>query len=934
MIEYDIPVSARGFFASQYFLKKKPKNLILACSSEELAIVFYHQILFFTSPPQNIFYLPTIDTQPYDRISPKQTILSERARILTKLALNDSNNLLITNVNNLLIKLPPRDIFKKSNLVISLKMTLAMSELIDFLIENGFTRSSRALDSGEFALRGDIVDIVQSADIGYRINFLFGCVESIKQFDLDTQISFKSIDELSIGAASEITLDCERISNFKENYLKNFGAHQTKNPLYESIMDGRKFSGYENLLALFYDSMELLTDYLPNASIIHDDLSIASLFHFEENYKDLYNSRVESNKIKSNNFYPPLHYSEIYCEANKIQQDLLNQIKLTSQSSKEIYTIDKLHISNFKDDLNVFDKLLALCQKHKDKKIIICCSSKSHIERLKPIVENHSIMCHEIENISEAKHNAINLNKTQLHQGFYNKEYLFISSHDIFEEKLQSRQNNSQRTLKNILAELDNLTEGELVVHKNHGIGRFIKIETLKLDLVEHDFLKILYENDDKLYIPVENIDVIKKYGGDEAPLDRLGGTSWQRNKAKAKHHITELAVKLLELSAKRKLNTIQITEFDSDSYEQFCRKFIYPETEDQLKATEDIKNDLQSGILMDRLICGDVGFGKTEVAMRATFMIAQSVSEVLPQVVIVVPTTILCKQHYLRFTERFQDFGLNIVQLSSLISPLEAKKTRKQIKDGSANIIVGTHAVLSKNTEFYNLKLLIIDEEQHFGVMQKERLKELKSEIHVLSLSATPIPRTLQMSMVGIKDLSLIATPPIDRLEVRTNVMIFDPIIIRDALLKERSRGGRSFYVVPRIKDIADIEQQLQKIAPELKYKIAHGQMLPAKIDETMTEFCNGNFDILISTNVVESGIDIAEANTMIIHRPQMFSLSSLYQLRGRIGRSKTRGYAYLILPPNLKTMTKHSTKRLEIIQNTCSLGSGFTISTHKRLW
>ncbi len=435
------------------------------------------------------------------------------------------------------------------------------------------------------------------------------------------------------------------------------------------------------------------------------------------------------------------------------------------------------------------------------------------------------------------------------------------------------------------MLELDNLAEGEFAVHKDHGIGRFLRLEALEIKGKLHDFLKTLYAGNDKLYIPVENIEVIKKYGNDNAELDKLGSVSWQRSKAKLKNRIKKIALHLIQIAAKRKLNSSAPVEFDLEEYDNFCANFPFSETEDQLTAINDIKEDLRNSMLMDRLICGDVGFGKTEVVMRVVFMVAKSLNEHLPQVAVVVPTTILCSQHFSRFIERFKGFGLNIKQLSSVVSSKEAKIIRSEFESGKINIIIGTHSLLHKNIKFFNLKLLIIDEEQHFGIGQKEFLKSLKSSSHVLAMSATLIPRTLQMSMTGLKELSIIATPPLNRLEVRTSVMPFDPVIIRDALLREHFRGGRSFYVVPRIKDIEDIEKQLKQILPELSYKIAHGKMTPSKIDKVMSEFYAGKFDILVSTTIIESGIDIAEANTMIIHKADMLGLSQLYQLRGRIG-------------------------------------------------
>ncbi|WP_341760841.1 transcription-repair coupling factor [Candidatus Tisiphia endosymbiont of Thecophora atra] len=942
MIQQPLPLSAKSFFANEYFSNKPTKNILLIFASEDDAINSHKQLLFFAQSikTSNILYFPSFDTIPYDRISPQSNILSERANTLSYLATNNEKKLVVTNAVNLLSKLPPSEFLVKSFLKLHNKMKLSAGKLAEFLVHNGFTRSSSSIDSGEFSVRGEIVDIILPGSKGYRINFSWDHIESIKKFDIDSQISTNSCTELIINSASEVILNLETIKNFRDNYLKAFGVNYVNSPLYESITEGKKFQGYEHLSPLFYNSFSSLINYLDDPIIIYDNLSLQSILEQENNYTDLYRSRIESNKIKLNTFYPALPPEQIYFTSQEIQT-LLEQDKnilITPEDSSYAYSLEKIIATSFIEDKTVFDKLFEIIENNNTKIPIIFCQSKSNLERLKSLINSYSREYIEIDNLQQAKIGVINLAYVQLSQGFYSDRYLFIAAHDILGKSAANvRQQGAKRKLKNILMELDNLGEGELVVHKDHGIGQFLNVETLDVKGKAHDFLKILYENNDKLYIPVENIELIKKYGSSEAQLAKLGSSSWQRSKAKLKNRITEIAEQLLAIAAKRKLTVTNPIEFDHEEYDKFCQRFKYTETEDQLNAINDIRKDFDSGLLMDRLICGDVGFGKTEVAIRATFMVAKSNydancnanCDTPSQVAIVVPTTILGKQHYLRFRKRFKDLGLNIVQLSSLVTNSEAKIIKEQIKNGTANIIIGTHALLSKNIEFSNLRLLIIDEEQHFGVAQKEHLKKLRTTMHVLSLSATPIPRTMQMSMVGLKDLSIIATPPIDRLEVRTTVMPFDPVIIRDALLKERFRGGRSFYVVPRIKDIPDIERYLQESVPELKYKVAHGQMPAAKVDEIMSEFCDGKFDILVSTTIIESGIDIAEANTMIIHKSDMLGLSQLYQLRGRIGRSKVRGYAYLTLA-NYKKMTTHSIKRLEIMQSSCTLGSGFTIASH----
>lgn len=935
MLNQNIPLPAKAFFVAQNFQANK-QNILLVCTNEEEAIKTYNQKVFFLgsgSAGYDILYLPSWDTIPYDRVSPNQNIMAERAATLSKLALNLSSSspkqlLLITNAVNLLAKLPPPQNFIDQTLIIEAGMQYSAKELGYFLVENGFNRSGTAIDSGEFAIRGEIVDIILPNLTAYRINFAFDRIESIRIFDVESQISGESKRQLTINSANEAILSPDTINNFRNNYLRQFGVNQAKIPLYQALTEGKKFIGYEHLMPLLYNQHSFLLDYLDSPLVIYDRLSIQVISEHETNYRDLYQARLQSNKINPTSFYPALPPEDICFNSTEIEH------KLDSLKPAAGY-FSSVTLNLFQHDFwlqkPVFDKLFELFRNNPEKISVIFCSSASALERVKNICSNfESLLLNKVETLAEAKKGLVNLAKIPLQISFLTKDYIFIADSDLLGKKLpHSSKTDSKRRFKNILAELDNLQENELVVHKEYGIGRFLTLENLKVADHSHDFLKVLYANNDKLYIPVENIDTIKKYGNSEAELDRLGSAAWQKRKARLKNRISEMAQKLLQVTAQRKLATVLPVDYDNNLYDKFCGGFNYSETEDQARAIEEVKNDLISGVLMDRLICGDVGFGKTEVALRAAFMIAANKSETAPQVALVAPTTILCRQHYLRFLERFNSFGFNVVQLSGLIQAKEARLVKEQIKSGRANIVIGTHALLSKDIEFANLRLLVIDEEHHFGVAQKERLKELKSGVHVLSLSATPIPRTLQMSMVGLKDLSLIATPPIDRLAVRTTIMPFDAVIIKDALLREHFRGGRSFYVCPRIKDITVIEKLLTEMVPELKYKVAHGQMPATKLDEIMQEFYDGKLDILLSTTIIESGIDIAAANTLIIHNSDQLGLSQLYQLRGRVGRSKARGYAYLTIGQS-KSFTKQALRRLEIIQSIDTLGGGFTIASH----
>jgi transcription-repair coupling factor (superfamily II helicase) len=513
-----------------------------------------------------------------------------------------------------------------------------------------------------------------------------------------------------------------------------------------------------------------------------------------------------------------------------------------------------------------------------------------------------------------------------LENGFSLDDLTVISEQDVFGERLARRAPRARRS-DAFLREVTSIEEGDLVVHIEHGIGRYDGLITLDVAGAPHDCLRVLYDGGDKLFVPVENIDVLSRYGEDQGTvsLDKLGGAAWQARKARLKKRIRDMADGLLKIAAARQLSRAEPMPAPEGLYEEFAARFPYHETDDQLAAIEDTLKDLTNDRPMDRLICGDVGFGKTEVALRAAFAAAMSGA----QVAVVVPTTLLARQHYETFRARFDGFPVRINQLSRLTAPRTATLIKKELSEGQTNIVVGTHALLAKTIKFNHLGLLIVDEEQHFGVAHKERLKALRSNVHVLTLTATPIPRTLQLALTGVKEMSIIATPPVDRLAVRTFVLPFDPVVIREALLRERFRGGQSFYVCPRIQDLEVVRQEIIDILPDAKIAAVHGQMAATVLEDTMVAFAAGKFEILLSTNIIESGLDMPNVNTMIIHRADMFGLAQLYQLRGRVGRSKLRAYAYLTLPTNRK-LTPAAEKRLQVMQTLDNLGAGFSLASH----
>ncbi|MEK9850795.1 MAG: DEAD/DEAH box helicase, partial [Candidatus Puniceispirillum sp.] len=571
--------------------------------------------------------------------------------------------------------------------------------------------------------------------------------------------------------------------------------------------------------------------------------------------------------------------------------------------------------------------LIAEERRSQRRPVILAYSSVGAANRMTDlIVAQDAPAPQQIVNLEEANPGGLYLFHWQLDTGFQTDSLIVVSEPDLFGQRL-SRPRSKRSRGDNFLREAGALEAGDLVVHAEHGIGRYEGLITINSVGGEHDCLHLIYAGGDKLYLPVENIELLSRYGGagTDAQLDRLGGAAWQARIARVKGRVKIMAEQLINVAAKRERTRAEPLLPEDGSFAEFCARFAFNETDDQLNAIADVTADLASGRASDRLICGDVGFGKTEVALRAAFIAAMAGY----QVALVAPTTLLARQHGKVFIERFSGFPVKLGVLSRLTPAAEAKQIRAGLASGDVQIAIGTHALLAKTIAFNNLGLLIVDEEQHFGVGQKERLKELRGDIHVLTLSATPIPRTLQMALSGVREMSLIATPPVDRLAVRTFVGPWDGIVLREAIQREMFRGGQVFVVCPRIDDMQRVYDRVQKLVPDARILSAHGQMPPAELDQVMTRFADGEADILLSTNIVESGIDIPSANTMIIHRADMFGLSQLYQLRGRVGRGRQRAYAYLTSDPQ-RLLSPQARRRLEVMQTLDTLGAGFSLASY----
>ncbi|MGB1443562.1 MAG: transcription-repair coupling factor, partial [Paracoccaceae bacterium] len=762
-------------------------------------------------------------------------------------------------------------------------------------------------------------------------------LDGARRFEVATQRTTEKLELIELAPVSEVILDDVAIRRFRQNYRIEFGAARTDDPLYESVSAGCKHQGVEHWLPFFHNGLETLFDYLPKATITVDDQVTAARLSRWDTIVDQYETRkiAMDQKSRIDTVYKPISPELLYMEDAAFTTALnghrvVEFHPLAQASGPGVVDAGGRIGRNFSperqlENVSLFGALADYVKKKSETApVVIASYSEGARERLTGLIEDEGIgEVIAIQNGTRIGKRGIHLAVWGLEAGFETPELTVISEQDVLGDRL-IRQPKKRRKAENFLTEVQSLSPGDLVVHVDHGVGRFHGLEVVTAAGAAHECLLLEYAEKSRLYLPVENIELLTRYGHEEGLLDRLGGGAWQAKKAKLKERIREMADRLIRVAAERALRRAPIMSPPDGMWDAFSARFPYQETDDQLRAIEDVIADLDAGNPMDRLICGDVGFGKTEVAMRASFVAAMSGR----QVAVIAPTTLLARQHAQSFQERFRGFPIRVRQLSRFVSSKEASLTRQGLADGTIDIVVGTHAVLAKTVKIANLGLLIIDEEQRFGVQHKERLKQLRSDIHVLTLSATPIPRTLQLSLTGVRDLSIIGTPPVDRLAIRTFVSEFDPISIREALLREHYRGGQSFYVVPRIKDLPEVEAFLKEQLPELSYVVAHGQMAAGQLDDRMNAFYDGKYDILLATTIVESGLDIPTANTMVVHRADMFGLAQLYQIRGRVGRSKVRAYAYLTTKPRMK-LTQTAEKRLRVLGSLDTLGAGFTLAS-----
>ena len=905
--------------------------------------------LGFVAPGLPVLELPGWDCLPYDRVSPGADAAARRLDAMAAMAALRTEPhpaIVLTTTNALLQRMPPIEAIAAQVFSASPGNQVEMNALIARLEGSGFERVATVREVGEYAVRGGILDLfVPGAPEPLRLDFFGDTLESIRAFDAATQRTTGQRGDVTLNSMSEVALNQEAVSRFRRSYIEAFGAPSRDDALYAAVTEGRRFAGMEHWLPFFHERLDTVFDYLPGVPVVFDHLANEALAERHALILDHYEARRQQSAatgLADAVPYKPVPPALLYlspedvagaAKAHRVVQ--FSAFDLPDNDVRPVRHAGARAGRSFAEEradpnINIFDVAVShIVSQRGARRVLVAGWSEGSLDRLSQILAEHNLggtrNVDSLDALEKLGAHEVGLAVLPLESGFETNSLAVVAEQDILGDRLIRRAR--KRRAANFISEVAGLAAGDIVVHADHGIGRFVGLRTIQAAGAPHECLEIHYAGEDRLFLPVENIELLSRYGSDsaEATLDKLGGGAWQSRKARLKKRLLDMAAGLIRVAAERQMRGAPSLTPPEGLYGEFAARFPYDETEDQQGAIDAVIDDLAAGRPMDRLICGDVGFGKTEVALRAAFLAIMGGL----QVAVVVPTTLLARQHFKTFSQRFAGLPVRVRQASRLVGAKDLAETKKGISDGTVDIVVGTHALLGAGVSFRNLGLLIIDEEQHFGVKHKERLKELKSDVHVLTLSATPIPRTLQLALTGVRELSLIATPPVDRMAVRTFISPFDPLVIRETLLRERYRGGQSFYVVPRISDLPEIREFLAAQVPELKVATAHGQLPPGELDDIMNAFYDGQYDVLLSTTIVESGLDIPTANTLIVHRADMFGLAQLYQLRGRVGRSKLRAYALFTLPAK-RTLTGMAEKRLKVLQSLDSLGAGFQLASH----
>lgn len=909
--------------------------VVVAPSTSEL-LQLEVELRFFDGDSNDVHVLGDWETLTYDRVSPHQDIISQRIRTLYSLGDTKQGILLLTTAA-LMQRLPPRSFLDQHALIIKTGDTLALDDFRSRLVDAGYRLVTQVEEHGEFAVRGSILDLFpMSSNHPFRVEFFDDEIDTIRSFDADTQRGLNKATQIELLPAHEFPLNEEGISLFRRQYRNSFAAESKNTPIYREVSEGRAPAGIEYYMPLFFEQTTDLFQYLPpSVSFVMVDGAVAALDQFEANTRDRFEQRRHDIER------PILPPGDIYLSAQEIQTQLSDRHTLSTQRF-EIEQPGSLGINLGTQTPGLFpveprgERPMGALQDFLGKfpgRVLFVAESTGRREALLDQLIGNRLTPETVDSWHAFLNSDRNLCLTTaaIDRGLQlpSARLAMITENQLGSGRIKRRERRRPtRDSEAIIANLTDLNIGAPVVHIDHGVGRYQGLTSLAVGNTENEYLTIHYAGDDKLYVPVASLHLISRYAGaseESAPLHKLGTDTWQKVRRKAAEKAYDVAAELLEIHARRAARKGFAFPAKSDNYSLFSATFPFEETPDQLSAIDAVVNDLRSTQPTDRVVCGDVGFGKTEVAMRAAFVAVDAGK----QVAVLVPTTLLARQHHNNFLDRFADWPVQIESLSRFETAKEQKAILKRLESGGIDIIIGTHKLLSKEIRYQNLGLVIIDEEHRFGVRHKEHMKALRSEVDIVTLTATPIPRTLNMGLAGMRDLSIIATPPQHRHAIKTFVTEWSDVQIHEACERELARGGQVYFLHNEVQTIERIVEDLERIVPNARINFAHGQMRESDLEQVMGDFYHQRFNILVSTTIIESGIDIPSANTIIINRADKLGLAQLHQLRGRVGRSHHRAYAYLLTPPK-GSMTGDAEKRLQAIESLEDLGVGFTLATH----
>ena len=927
--------STESLAIAEYASRYQGLCVAVAANTSEL-LQLEVELKFYAGTNTAVHVLGDWETLTYDRVSPHQDIISQRIRTLHTLG-DVTQGILLLTAAALMQRLPPKLFLDQHALIINTGDTLALADFRVRLVEAGYRLVTQVEEHGEFAVRGSILDLFpMSSSKPFRVEFFDDEIDTIRTFDIDSQRGLEKAHHIELLPAHEFPLNEEGIGLFRRQYRNSFAAESKNTPVYQEVSEGRAPAGIEYYMPLFFEQTSSLFTYLPDAvSFVMVDGASEAMAQFEANTADRYEQRRHDIER------PILPPHEIYLSCDEISSQLQNHTTVQTQRFEFEHTDNKT-INAPTESPGLYpieprgERPMGALQDFLGKfsgRVLLVAESTGRREALLDQLVGNRLQPETVENWQAfmASERALCLTVAAIDRGLHLPEegVALVTENQLGSGRIKRRERRRPtRDSESIISNLTDLNIGAPVVHIDHGVGRYQGLTTLSVGDVNNEYLTIAYAGEDKLYVPVASLHLISRYAGaseESAPLHKLGTDTWQKVRRKAAEKAYDVAAELLEIHARRAAREGFAFPGSSDNYGLFSDAFPFEETPDQLQAIEAVVEDLRSQQPTDRVVCGDVGFGKTEVAMRAAFVAVDAGK----QVAVLVPTTLLARQHHQNFQDRFADWPVQIESLSRFETAKEQKAIMKKLAEGGVDIIIGTHKLLSKEVKYKNLGLVIIDEEHRFGVRHKEHMKALRAEVDIVTLTATPIPRTLNMGLAGMRDLSIIATPPQHRHAIKTFVGEWSDVQIREACERELARGGQVYFLHNEVQTIERIVEDLERIVPGAKINFAHGQMRETDLEQVMSDFYHQRFNILVATTIIESGIDIPSANTILINRADKLGLAQLHQLRGRVGRSHHRAYAYLITPPK-GSMTGDAEKRLQAIESLEDLGVGFTLATH----